>query len=93
MAIKTETSTETITKHKWVCDICGKEMTMGCSKHTCDICGCDVCFGCAHEVDEYYHYCPHCWEIAQYEQEQTRHNAVNDAIMCEWKQAVVIRND
>jgi hypothetical protein len=96
MVTKTETRTIEELKARWYCDICGKEMTMGCSKHTCDICGCDVCSGCAHEVDGYRHYCPNCWKIGEEYRirciaESERHYRTMDAIISDWKRAAGVK--
>lgn len=96
MVMREETTTVTMIKETWHCDICDKVMICGSSKHACDICGCDVCSGCSHDVEEYWHYCPKCWGVGemfrnQFEKEQKRHHKVQNAILRRWTRVAGVK--
>lgn len=81
---------------RWYCDICGKETTCGNSKHTCKMCRCDVCSGCSHVVEEYWHYCPVCWEIGKefhkiLDELQSSYDRNVEITIGAWKSAVLMK--
>jgi hypothetical protein len=63
MVTTEERSVQEIVRMRRHCDVCGEPMTMQCTSHECKICGCDLCSACSHDVEEYWHYCPKCWEV------------------------------
>lgn len=87
---------EIVTKQRH-CDVCGATMVMQCTSHTCRICGCDLCSACSHDVEEYWHYCPKCWEVGKVfrvmlDEENKSHDQKETVIIEAWERAAGVKS-